>query len=275
MRYVVFGVGNEVRLYYSNEFIEKIDFFIDNDEDKQGKLFLGKKIYAPEYIKNIKCFVIISSIYEYGSMKKQLLSYGLREKKDFTWGPNFYGNNEITSTYGYKKWEDYDSTINFLYGNWDYRVKKVSECIDESINSVLDLGAGAMSLKNFLNSKVIYYPVDYCKRAEETIVCNFEKYEFPDINVDCIAASGILEYISDMEWFIGEICKRCETAVISYIPIEKHQNFAIRQHEGWKNNYSIIELCILFQKNGFIPIQEKICIGNDLIIQFKKVENVI
>ena len=270
MKYIVFGVGNEVRLKYSNEFIERIDWFVDNDESKQGKTFCGKKILSPESIFEQKAFVIVSSVFEYESITNQLEARGLKEKEDFVWGPDWYGNEEIPSTYGYKKWKDYDNVIDFSSGRWDYRVEKVASCIEANVKSVMDLGAGAMSLQKYIPAQVEYYPVDYCKRAENTIVCDFEDEQFPEKQVDCIVASGMLEYIANLEWFVEQICNHCNEAVISYISIETMPDFAIRQHEGWKNNLSIVALIRLFGKNKFMPVQEKRCFGNDIIIKFEK-----
>lgn len=270
MEYAVFGVGNEVRLRYCNEFIEKIDFFVDNDIRKQGKKYMGKEIFSPEILKTENAFVIISPFIEYYNIKQQLENYGLKEKDNFVWGPNWYGNDDIPSAYGYKSWKDYDCIVDFSVGKWDYRVKTVADCFDENIKSVLDLGAGAMSLKKYLASDIEYYPVDYCQRMEKTIVCDFESGEFPEKHVDCIVASGILEYISNLPWFVDQICSHCSVTIISYISIERMNDFLVRHHEGWKNHYSLVQLIRLFHMHNFYPVEERFCDGNDLIIKFIK-----
>lgn len=270
MKYFVFGIGEEVRLKYSNEFIEKLDGFVDNDTEKQGKTFCGKYIYSPEILQEKRCFVIVSNIYRYHEVAKQLSDYGMIEGKDFVWGPDWYGNSDIPSTYGYKNWKDYDNTIDFSYGKWDYRVSTVASFINEDTKSVMDLGAGAMSLKKYIKKEVKYVPVDYTKRNKETLVCDFEEKEFPAIHVDCIVASGILEYMTDLTWFIKNMCLYSNTIIISYIPIEIMSDFAIRQHEGWKNNFTIIQLIKLFGENNFRVVDERRCIGNDLILIFEK-----
>ena len=271
MRYIVFGIADEVRLKYSNEFIEKVNGFVDNDIHKQGKTYCGKPIYNPDWLLEEPSFIIVSSINGYFGIKAQLESMGFLENDDFVWGPNWYGNEHIPSTYGYKQWKDYDNMIDFSFGRWDYRVQTVASCIGTDIKSVMDLGAGAMSLKKYLDSTVAYFPVDYCKRQENTIVCDFERREFPDKKADCIVASGILEYISDLDWFVEQICNHCEKAVISYISIEMMRDFSIRQHEGWRNNYSLVQLIRLFLKHQFVPASEKMCIGNDLILEFERI----
>lgn len=270
MKYIVFGAGNEVRLKYSNDFLEKIDWFVDNNQQIQGKYFCGKQVKSPESITEQESFVIVSVLYEYHNIRKQLEAMGLQENKDFVWGPNWYGNEDIPSSYGYKRWKDYDNIIDFSVGRWDYRVEKVAQCIDETAESVMDLGAGAMSLKKFIGDHVTYYPVDYCKREEHTIVCDFENHEFPEQKVDCVVASGILEYITDLEWFVERMCACTQSVVISYIPIEVLRDFSVRQHEGWRNNCTIVQLINLFYKHNFIPVCESMCAGCDVIIKFEQ-----
>ncbi len=271
LKNIVFGIGDEVRLKYSNSFIEKIDCFVDNDKAKWGKIYCGKPVCEPsEELLNRDNFIIVSSLMCYNEIKRQLAGYGLIEGCNFVWGPNWYGNETLPSTYGYKEWKAYDNIIDFSYGRWDYRVKTVAELIPEEVSSVMDLGAGAMSIRQYLGEDVKYFPVDYCKRSEETVVCDMENHEFPDIKTDCIVASGIIEYMSDVKWFVDSICGACDTAVISYIPIEKMGDYFIRQHEGWKNNLMIMDLCRMFLDNGFEPVEERMCYGNDLIIRFER-----
>ena len=47
LKNIVFGIGDEVRLKYSNSFIEKIDCFVDNDKAKWGKIYCGKPVCEP------------------------------------------------------------------------------------------------------------------------------------------------------------------------------------------------------------------------------------
>ena len=270
-KYILFGIGNEVRLKYSNAFVKKIHCIVDNDEKKWGKSYCGKIIQKPsaELLRK-DSFVIVSNILEYDEIRKQLVSYGMEENVDFVWGPYWFGDEELPSAYDAKDWCEYDDVIDFSFGKWDYRVQKVASLIPEDAASVMDLGAGAMSLKNYIKDNVRYTPVDYMKRCDNTFKCDFEKKEFPNIYADCIACSGIIEYMTDVKWFVARMCEMCKTVVVSYIPVENMGDYRIRQQEGWKNHMNIVELCTLFFENGFIPIKERQCAGNDLIIRFDK-----
>ena len=41
-KYILFGIGNEVRLKYSNAFVKKIHCIVDNDEKNGVRVIVGK-----------------------------------------------------------------------------------------------------------------------------------------------------------------------------------------------------------------------------------------
>ncbi len=63
-KYILFGIGNEVRLKYSNAFVKKIHCIVDNDEKKWGKSYCGKIIQKPS-AELLRKVVIVSNILEY------------------------------------------------------------------------------------------------------------------------------------------------------------------------------------------------------------------
>ena len=267
MKYAVYGVGNEC-INYCWEFLSRIDIFIDNG--KKGQLFWGKKIVGIDEVNLKDFFIFISPVVEHYEIMEDLESRGLIQNKDFIWAANWYGDEMIPSPYGAKYWKDIENNFDFVEGNWNARVRQVAQLIPNEVLSIMDLGAGAMTLRNYIDKKIKYYPVDYCKRSSETILCDFEKKEFPDIEVDCITASGILEYVNDMDWFVKKICEYCKYAVITYNPIEILNSIFIRQTSSWKNNYTIFEIMKFFMDNGFYPCAERITKSTDVIIKFEK-----
>lgn len=100
--------------------------------------------------------------------------------------------------------------------HWKKRLVAMAQFVSEEDQSVMDLGAGSMHLRGLLNSNVTYFPVDYKKNAEDTVVCDFNKYEFPEINVDVIVAAGILVYMKDPLWFLDKIASSCKKCIISH-----------------------------------------------------------
>lgn len=62
------------------------------------------------------------------------------------------------------------------------RTKHLSSLIDPQAKSVMDLGCGEMKLREYLAPEIKYIPVDYVKRSEETLVCDFNKHQFSHKN---------------------------------------------------------------------------------------------
>lgn len=121
------------------------------------------------------------------------------------------------------KWRgDLEDKLGYDRLEWRKRIAALHSFIDEEDKSVMDLGAGSMLLRRMLSEDVIYYPVDYKKNAEDTIVCDFNKREFPNVHVDVVVAAGILDYIADPEWFLTEISQHCNKLLISYKGLERY-----------------------------------------------------
>ncbi len=121
------------------------------------------------------------------------------------------------------KWRgDLEDVLGYDQGAWRKRIVAVAAMLDESDASVLDLGAGNMYLGRLLSPNVKYIPVDYKKTSKDTIVCDFNNYEFPSITVDVICAIGILNYIADPEWFLKKIFGSCRKCIVTYKGREKY-----------------------------------------------------
>jgi hypothetical protein len=117
--------------------------------------------------------------------------------------------------------------------------------------SVMDLGCGKMWLKEMLPAKCVYYPVDYTKRNAETIVCDFNKKEFPAITADIAFVSGCLEYIKDYEWFITSACSQSNRVILSYCSMNEFTEIKKRKALGWLNNLYQEEIISFFRQNNF------------------------
>lgn len=80
---VFWGIGEELEYFKSKNDLNA-DFYIDNDINKEGKIIDGKVVMHPSKISNWKeLFIIITSLYYYPDIKKQLEKYGLKERIDF------------------------------------------------------------------------------------------------------------------------------------------------------------------------------------------------
>lgn len=139
--------------------------------------------------------------------------------------------------------------IEYFDPAWEERVKKMAEFIKPG-ESVLDLGCGEMTLKK-LRPDILYYPVDYIQRNENTIICDFNKKQFPGSSADTCFVSGTLEYISDPDWFVNKICEHCKKAVISYCSTDHFPVIRERRLNHWVNHLSDDEVLNLFTAHQF------------------------
>ena len=169
-----------------------------------------------------------------------------------------YYKNNLKSTLG----KSIDNTtswreIEYFDEAWKLRINMMSSYIIEN-TSVVDLGCGPMWLSNLLGDRNTYFGVDYVKRDDKTIVCDFNKYEFPCIYADYYFISGCLEYVNDVEWFIESISKYTSRIIISYCILENFPDLHLRKSYAWVNNFTQKNLLDLFlsEKYELINIQE-------------------
>jgi hypothetical protein len=143
----------------------------------------------------------------------------------------------------------------YFMEEWKERISFMANMIG-SANSVLDLGCGPCYLRNYVKPGVVYYGCDYILRFSDTLVADFNKYEFPDIYVDVCFGSGILEYIYDLPWFINQCSQHCNFLIISYSSLDYYSNIRQRKKLHWVNHYTQSDLLDL-------------CVGNKLVLNSK------
>ncbi|MGN0385617.1 MAG: polysaccharide pyruvyl transferase family protein [Lachnospiraceae bacterium] len=125
---------------------------------------------------------------------------------------------------------------------WKKRLVAMAKYINADDMVIMDLGAGNMHLRGLLKPEQKYVPVDYKKNAEDTIVCDFNKGEFPDVKADAIVAAGILEYMKNPIWFLDKMCEASDKCIVSYKGNEKYPDSILSTDE-------IIEH---MKENGFV-----------------------
>lgn len=150
-------------------------------------------------------------------------------------------------------WGDFE----YFDKKWKNRIKRMADLINKE-HSYLDLGCGRMWLKEFLPPDSLYHACDYTSRGENTLVCDFNKKEFPAITVDCCFASGVIEYLDDPFWFFEQIYRTSPNCIVSYCPIEIQSDIEFRKSLGWRNHMSRVELLQIIDKHHFT-------ISNELI----------
>jgi hypothetical protein len=138
---------------------------------------------------------------------------------------------------------------NELKRDWDERTALIAGLIPDSV-SIIEFGAGNMTLKEHLKPDCSYTPSDLVKRCESTFVYDLNSTDLPDHdNFDYAVFSGVLEYVNDLERLARHLSTHVKFVLASYALIE--HNKKNRRANGWVNDYSSTELTRIFNNAGF------------------------
>lgn len=217
--------------------------FADRDFIKKQKE-TNKIVISPDELKKqfadtniavtsiIYCDEIMANLEKLGFRQEQILSYKI-----------FMPEQDLM-------WSDLDDTI-----DWDlmqYRMRMISEWIDLSSHSIADYGAGQMHLKAYLKKEIIYYPIDYIRRTEETILCDFNQGSFPDLTTDTSVCCGVLEFIYTSEQLLHHICaKTTKQIIISYLTRDRFPSIEGRRASAYVSDLTENQIIKLMQENGY------------------------
>lgn len=94
---VIFGAGHYGKIALETLGRDNVDFFLDNNKERQGTLFQGKKIMAPEKMVSYKdnYQVVVASLYSV-SMVNQLKDLGIEDYYVFSDAPmGFYDSYDL------------------------------------------------------------------------------------------------------------------------------------------------------------------------------------
>jgi len=137
--------------------------------------------------------------------------------------------------------------------SWDERNVLIAKHIPPN-SSILDLGAGAQTLRRHAPSARLYVPCDIVRSSPDCIVCDFNRGIYPraDQVYDITICSGVLEYLQDPFDFLTRIRAYSKKFILSYQPrvgakAEKMERLA----HGFVNDLSRKELEALLQRAGY------------------------
>jgi hypothetical protein len=149
-----------------------------------------------------------------------------------------------------KRWGK-DESLNV---SWDSRTKMIAALIPDG-SSVLEFGAGRMSLKRFLAPSCRYTPSDIIDRGGGTIVCDLNGANLPPFDYnDFVVFGGVLEYIFDLDRLISHLSGSCRAIIASYAVTDfsNQQSTLQRRKHGWVNNLSKKDFLNLFFRHGLV-----------------------
>ena len=100
--------------------------------------------------------------------------------------------------------------------SWDGRNQLIASWIPPG-SSVIDVGAGAMTLEQYLAPGTDYTPLDVVTRSDRTLRVNFNTYEIPQLTRihDYAVCSGVLEYIIPVHLFLDTVSKWARHIILS------------------------------------------------------------
>jgi len=130
---------------------------------------------------------------------------------------------------------------------WDERNRIIASRIPKSL-SVLDVGAGAQTLRNHLLDNR-YVACDVIRRPG-VLYCDLNDGIFPstDEKFDYVVCSGVIEYLLDPEAVISKLSEYGQNMILSYAPLTETYKKNKRVIDGWKNHLTSHQLETIFRK---------------------------
>jgi len=134
---------------------------------------------------------------------------------------------------------------------WNQRNELIASIVPAGA-SVLDVGAGNMTIRSLIDDSCTYQPVDCIRAADETIIADFNKGLIPSFDepFDIAICSGVMEYLNDPAGFLRIVMGWADEIILSYAITDIEGDIQHRRKQGWFNDLSYMDLFRLFAKQG-------------------------
>lgn len=220
----------------------------------------GLQIIKPESLMDYQDAIIIIGLSDYLKLKdvqeiEQILKQQNIAKERILCYSQFLKlfGNYANEDFNWQNFSDdvYEFDINMPL------IKELATCIDKNDKSVVDLGAGGMHLKKFIPSDSLYYPIDYKQRCDQTVVCDFNKKEFPCINADVYVLCAMLYYLDDPIWLLKQSATFASRKIIIALNNKSLADNPEAMHMGGFKNYIFFdEIAPVLKDYGFIAVKD-------------------
>jgi exopolysaccharide biosynthesis protein PssK len=164
------------------------------------------------------------------------------------------------------RWSNADN----LNDAWRHRSERAATHVRDNA-TLLDLGCGKMMIETLLPANCRYVPVDVVRRDERTVVCDFNKGEFPPAGAaDHISLLGVLEYVNDPQavWqWLGGVSARL---ILAYVPLRPSFPIERRAVMGWRNHLTRDEVLQAAAVAGFALAAEEEIPPDTVLFVFDK-----
>lgn len=154
---------------------------------------------------------------------------------------------------------------------WDRRNEIIAGFIPPE-SSVLDLGAGAQTMRTHLHPSCEYQPCDLVKSSPEVILCDFNAGQYPpsSLRFSHVICSGVLEYMREPSVFMKNISICGDNLLLSYNPLHQGVSLVQRMKNHWCNHLQQSELEDLFRDSGLDSVLLHISENGELIYHLKR-----
>ena len=126
---------------------------------------------------------------------------------------------------------------------WQKRAEAMSGWLQEG-DSILDLGAGDLILRQYLPLNCVYLSVDRKFRPDLWKVSDLNKEPVPKGDYDVIYIAGLVEYLDEPETFLKSIHGMSDRVIIS-------MRTNLTGAERWPKNLRVENRHVLFKNLGF------------------------
>ena len=244
-----------------------IDYFVDNDPELIGTTYMGKPIYSPDKLleeDKDNILILIGSIIYHLEIEFQLKDMGFEEDVHYKWAIGFCGDDRCPRLWKHTEWNDRsknEHNLHFIEEGEEaqQRLRAVSRLIDfTKSHTIVDICAANGRIKRFLPESIQYIPVDYQRYSDETVLCDLNRYEFPEVNLPsetCILLIASLQYAIDWKWLLKQIAANCSVFICA------HHDFVRMNREyrrtQFNNNNAVFnhQIILEMQKLGFVMVE--------------------
>ncbi len=141
--------------------------------------------------------------------------------------------------------------------SWDSRNRVIAALVPPGI-TVLDVGAGAQTMRQHLKQIALYTPCDLFPTTPDTLICDFNRGILPRVPSvhDLAICSGILEYVNDPDAFFKFVTANSKGLILSYNVLLPGESRIERLGKDWVNNFSLEDIRELTGRHGLRVVKE-------------------
>ena len=185
--------------------------------------------------------IVISSILYHNEILEKLMALGIRRENIIPY--QMFLPKQIT-------WRELEHAT--VWGMHTGRIEMIAGWIPAGVRSVADYGAGKLGLRRLLDPSIAYYPIDYVKRSEDTIICDFDQDMLPELKTDVSVCTATLVFIAGAKELLEHICMRTSDRIIlSYVLLETFRDVEGRRASGYISDLTDRDIRTMLGRHGF------------------------